>query len=698
MLTPDQARRLLEADLLAGDEEAESLPERIGPYRILQRIASGGMGIVFEAEQERPRRAVAVKVLRPGLLSAAARQRFMLEIEVLGRLRHPCIASIFDAGLFDTGLEQTPYFAMELVPGAVPITTWARQPGVSLAAKLAAFALACDAIQHGHRRGVVHRDVKPANVLVASEPDDKGAPVVKVIDFGIARATDDALAVTAVHTAEGALLGTVPYMSPEQVREGAAAVDVRSDVYALGVLLYELICSRLPHDLSGMSPTQACRIVESEPPVPPRRIDGEVHRDLEAIVLKALQKSPDRRYQSAGALAEDVRRRLRREPVTARAPSPWLKAASWIGRHPIATTAAACVVLLATSLMSAQLAVWALHRRPSRLVLSDDKSRATLLSYAGTELESWDSVERGFAGALLVPRADEWGGGRIALLAYTHDSGRPESRLLAAFDEAGGWRTPAWVAGPARDADLSERLGLEASPTTFSANWATFNVKDPALSSGLLRADVFDDADCPGEEVIVVFTHAWRSPRAIAIFDVRGRLLYQVWHDGSIGSAHWMPDSGLLVAAGCYSRYWNELGVHDVEYEYPQVVFALRPQRGHMGERFIEADDGPETTLAWYRFVLPPAVNSELSVVVHAATGEADAGRRVHLSFRDRQPEPSGWFGLVLDERGEIVPGGRRLADRYRKLKADVEAGRADPSELPDVEAIQLGPVPTAVP
>ncbi len=290
-----------------------SYPARIGPFRILSLVGEGAMGIVYEAEQERPNRRVALKIVRPGMVPAPMLRRFELEYQFLGRLQHPGIAQIYQAGVEETEYGPQPYFAMELVRGK-RLDEYIRGKAPGIRERLLLVAAIADAVQHAHHRGIIHRDLKPANILVT----DAGEP--KVLDFGIARAARDGLQTT-VQTAAGEVLGTISYMSPEQVSGDISALDTRSDVYALGVILYEVLAERPPYELDRKSFAEAARIIYHEEPTRLRSATGAVPADVETIVAKALEKDKERRYSSAADMAEDIRRFLRDEPIAARPPS-----------------------------------------------------------------------------------------------------------------------------------------------------------------------------------------------------------------------------------------------------------------------------------------------------------------------------------------------------------------------------------------
>jgi WD40 repeat protein/predicted Ser/Thr protein kinase len=299
------------------------IPERVGRYRVLRLLGEGGMGIVYEAEQDNPRRPVALKVIRPGLLSPPLAKRFSHEAQILGRLHHPGIAQIYEAGVADDG---GPFFAMEFIRG-VALDEYARRHGLDAAACLELVARICDAVQHAHEQGVIHRDLKPANILV----EDSGQP--KVLDFGVARATEGGRLTEASRTRTGQLLGTLSYMSPEQLAADPAAIDHRADVYALGVILFELTAHRLPYPLENRPLAEAARLILEHDPPRLGSIDPELRGDVETIVAKALEKDRARRYASAAELAADLRRWLAYEPILARPPSALYQLRKFAGRH-----------------------------------------------------------------------------------------------------------------------------------------------------------------------------------------------------------------------------------------------------------------------------------------------------------------------------------------------------------------------------
>lgn len=330
--------------LLAGEESDPLIGRRVGEYEIRERIGSGGMGVVYLAHQDNPSREVALKLMRPGAMSASLTRRFEHEAQILGRLQHPGIAQVYGAGRVRAAGRTQPYFAMEYVRGE-PLREFVRSRGLTTAARVMLAAAVCDAVQHAHTKGVIHRDLKPANILVTEGAGGVGAP--KILDFGVARVTESDLQITS-QTSVGEIIGTLAYMSPEQVRGDGAEIDTRTDVYALGVILYEVLSGRLPLDLSGRSVAQAAPAILEEEPARLGTLDRSLRGDLEVIAAKALEKDKARRYQTAAALAEDLRRVLADEPIQARPPTAAYQLRKFARRNrALVWGAATALVLLA---------------------------------------------------------------------------------------------------------------------------------------------------------------------------------------------------------------------------------------------------------------------------------------------------------------------------------------------------------------
>jgi serine/threonine protein kinase/WD40 repeat protein len=345
-LSPPPAPSLTRIDEEDALLRSQSIPERIGRYRILRECGHGGMGIVYEAEQESPQRKVALKVIRTGIVSGQLLRRFKNEAEILGRLQHPGIAQIFEAGSFKVGDGGQPYFAMEFVEGS-DLLAYAKTHQLNTRDRLALFARICDAVHYAHQKGVIHRDLKPDNILIVPPEnessadqrhatsggfaDDVGQP--KILDFGVARMTDSDVQMTTMQTDIGQLIGTIQYMSPEQTSGDSRELDVRSDVYALGVVLFELLSELTPYDLRNHSIPESVLVIRDEEPRRLSSIDTAFRGDVETIVGKCLEKEPERRYAFAAELAEDIRRHLSDQPIAARPPSTWYQVRKFSRRN-----------------------------------------------------------------------------------------------------------------------------------------------------------------------------------------------------------------------------------------------------------------------------------------------------------------------------------------------------------------------------
>ena len=367
------------------EDQAPGQPVSIGPYRVLSLLGEGGFGVVYLAEQTRPvRRRVALKVIKPGMDSTAVVARFEAERQALAVMDHPCVARVFDAG---TTPEGRPYFVMEHVKG-VPITEHCDRQRLMVRQRIELFIQVCEAIQHAHMKGVIHRDLKPSNILVEYREDSGGVCITpKVIDFGVAKSLDRPLTDKTLYTAVGELIGTPEYMSPEQAGTSGQDIDTRADIYALGVVLYELLVGQTPFDVELLRSAglgEVLRILhEVDPPRPSTRLSGSDARspgavrgepataartglrlviaeqrrtdvrnlrralkgDLDWIIMKCLEKDRARRYETANALAMDLRRYLRHEPVLAGPPGAAYRIGKFIRRHRVPMAAAGAVTL-----------------------------------------------------------------------------------------------------------------------------------------------------------------------------------------------------------------------------------------------------------------------------------------------------------------------------------------------------------------
>jgi len=325
-----------------GKRPAQSLVgEWVGDYRVRRVIGTGGMGTVFEAVQEEPRRVVALKVMGQGILSTAARRRFRYESEVLARLHHPGIAQVYGAGTHKTQAQVAlPWFAMELVEGARDLLSFANDEDLTLRQRVELMVTVCEAVHHGHQKGIIHRDLKPSNILVSAA----GRPTI--IDFGIARCTDTEGAAQTLHTKAGLVLGTLHYMSPEQVEGRTEDLDIRTDVYSLGVVGYQLLAGRLPYELADKTLPEATRLICEVDPKPIGAYDTALRGDPETIVGRAMAKERERRYASVADLGRDLENFLADRPILARPPSAIYQLRKFTRRNRALMTAVMLILVL----------------------------------------------------------------------------------------------------------------------------------------------------------------------------------------------------------------------------------------------------------------------------------------------------------------------------------------------------------------
>jgi predicted Ser/Thr protein kinase len=379
---PDSAAASTAGDLrptLAVDAPAPGgigwLPKTIGRYRIIRLLGEGGMGAVYEAEQDHPRRLVALKVIKPGLAGPEMLHRFERESQALGRLQHPGIAQIYEAGTANTAFGVQPYFAMEFIQGST-LLDYAKARHLDTRQRLKLMAHVSEAVHHAHQRGIIHRDLKPRNILV----NDGGQP--KVLDFGVARATDSDAHATR-QTDVGQLIGTLAYMSPEQVLADPLELDTRSDVYALGVVTYQLLAGHLPYNVDRKL-HEAVQVIRDEEPTRLSVVNRTFRGDIETIVAKALEKDKTRRYASAADLAADIWRYLDDEAIIARPASAGYQLRKLARRHKAFVVGLAAVMIALVGGIVAS--TWQATRatRAERAAVRS-RDRATAAEHAATE-------------------------------------------------------------------------------------------------------------------------------------------------------------------------------------------------------------------------------------------------------------------------------------------------------------------------
>jgi len=635
----------------------------IGAYTIRAPIASGGMGTVYRAEQANPRRDVALKILHGGF-GAALRRRFEHEAQILALLRHPHIAQVYEAGTATVDTDgghsrRVSFFAMEYVPGAASITQYAEALKLSLRRKLELFAEVCDAIHHGHQRGIVHRDLKPANILV----DEMG--VTKVVDFGVARVTDSDVAVTTMQTDAGQLIGTLAYMSPEQCAADPREIHTPSDVYSLGVVLFELLTGRLPYDVSHLTIHAAARMICEQSPAPPSQFDRHLKGDVETIVIKAMEKDKAKRYASASALADDIRRYLKGEPIAARPPTRFTKVIGWVRRRPVLATVLTCLGLLSTTGIATYLLVYYLSFAPDQLIMrvngiptdrrptgtsADD---AVLVAYGRRPLFTWGKRMGSIHDALLFDRHSPWND-KVALISF----GREEPFFQSEF--------------AIFHADRPEDAPVKRDKIRTPDDLPGIEKKnDPSrwdFSPNAIRhLDIFPDDVSPGEEFIVVFagTH---SMRCLRIYRQDGTLLYNIWHDGGICDMRWLSKPGLLVILGqddTAKQLLNDATRKTIHTVY--VLFALVPTLDpNVNEVTMSCPDFGTVKPRWIRYFHPPVIDTSYDVILRDTTGDFADDEHVSVQVGgkgDANTPGRITFHSIVDGEGHEVPKTRNLGD-----------------------------------
>ncbi len=526
---PALAARLEE--LLAADREAGAFLERpftspgvsatlapgdvIEGFRVESGVASGANGSVYRATQDYPRRTVALKVLHFALPSPGAIARFRLEVRTLARLAHPGIVPLFAAGVLEPEGRALPWFAMELIDGARDIRAWGREQ--TLESRVDALAEGCDAVHHAHLKGVIHRDLKPGNLLVGGD----GRP--RVIDFGVSTSAGSA-ATLATHlgslTPEGAVVGTLAYMSPEQF-ENASDVDARADIYALGVILYELATGALPYRL-GTTPAQAMRAIALDAPIDPVRAapsERALRGDLAAIILKAIERAPERRYESAAEFATDLRRWRAGEPVTARRPRLVERGWRLARRRPVLSTALALTTLgaigvTATSIAGAAYAYGEAMRAQRyiyALINAFEDPRILGMGREARVADAADALVRELDAATASPH-EEADGRMVAGRMY---------EALGLFDQSVGQyaralELHAGASGPAAGAALEALVALaRAQANAVSANAGYAPLGADATSRFILVKGL-----AAAEEAL-----GWNDPRVLDAFGTAARAL-----------------------------------------------------------------------------------------------------------------------------------------------------------------------------
>jgi serine/threonine protein kinase/tetratricopeptide (TPR) repeat protein len=671
----------------------------IGPYRLLEEIGEGGMGLVFAAEQEHPvRRRVALKVIRPGMDTRQVIARFEAERQALALMDHPNVARVLDAGATDSG---RPYFVMELIQG-VPITFYCDHCEMPTRERLGLFVQVCRGVQHAHQKGIIHRDVKPTNVLVAIED---GRPVAKVIDFGVAKAIDQQLTHRTIMTGFAQIVGTPLYMSPEQAEMSPLALDTRTDVYSLGVLLYELLTGTTPFEgrqLGEAAFDEVRRVIRDvEPPTPstrisalgerasavaerrrtdPRRHFNEVRGDLDWISMKALEKDRARRYETASALAADVERFLGDQPVEACPPSAVYRLRKLIRRNRSAVAVAAC--LIAAFLVLVGSAGWIASDRASRRALLErevsdaiDEAASSYRSDRVADAVAFAKraealLERGGASAELAGRVLQW---RSALHTVVRlDEVRSET--VREGDEGFDWADA--------DAAYRELLGCHGvspemqNPAEVAARLRASAIREDLLAAldGWVLARSFIGA--PGQDVLLDVARLadgdpWRNRLREAVGERDRDALLELARDEALPA---QPAADILLLG----RVLRELG------EGPAAVEILR-----RAQRERPADFWINVTLGYSLEDSDPVQGAGF---YRAALALRPTSFAAHLGLGNCLLEKGDLDGAIAVYRRGIALNPTRAKLHVNLGVALSKAGRHDEEESVVRRAIELQP------
>ncbi len=664
----DEARDFLGSQHLQqldeGDEGIAAmtpLPRPFGHFRLVAILGSGGMGLVYQAEQEHPQRSVALKVMRSEMVSRELVRRFRRETDTLARLQHPGIAHVYEAGsVADPALGGVlvPYIAMELVPGSA-IDEFVRSARCDARTIVGLVAAACDAVQHAHERGVIHRDLKPANILVVVGEGNRPQP--KILDFGIARlvGSDPQRGAASMATSTGQILGTLAYMSPEQMGGRSEAIDARTDLYALGTILFELLTGRLPLDVRELPIADVARIVRDEEPTRLGAVDRRLRGDLDTIVAKAIEKDPDRRYPSAAALAADLRRFLADEPIQARPTTRTERlrrlarrnrGVMWGGASTIVALAIGVVLAVAFAIKESEArrnAEWTSYRASvaaANAALTNNDVRS-----ARQHLDSTPTALRGWEWRYLSGRLDQSTGRVPAAIDERIPVDQSESNLSAwlvmavsAGDLASGWPAgcsmpklaPSGRAAPADGATM-----LATDQARSAELWDASEGRQPRL---LMRRRV-PGADTAVEELIAIDVPEGSSIEVAAMSDDASKVAAVLRGPG--------PDPGgerLCWFRDLANGQTATIPIHRLPRDF--VALALN-DRGDVG-----IGSGPESRAVVWRPELDAVVPLGGELAIRSITFSHD-GQRVAVGSQDSMLSLYSIDGVLLESERRHAEG-----------------------------------------
>jgi serine/threonine protein kinase len=744
----EKAGQFMQAGAVLGttvdESSADVAGENIGPYKLLELIGEGGMGTVWMAEQHEPiRRRVAIKLIKPGMDYAQFLARFEAERHALALMDHPNIAKVLDAGMVGA----RPYFVMELVKG-IPITQYCDDKRLTPHDRLTLFLDVCKAVQHAHQKGVIHRDLKPSNVLVA--PFD-GKPIVKIIDFGVAKATGRPLTEKTLFTAFGAVVGTPEYMSPEQAELNNQDIDTRSDIYSLGVLLYELLTGSTPlqrNRLKEAGVLELLRVIREEEPekpstrlssteelpsvaanrgLEPKKLNGIVRGDLDWIVMKCLEKDRDRRYETANALATDMQRYLADEPVLACPPSMSYRVRKFVRRNKVPVVAAALILLALVAGTAGTTWGMVSAKRSKR----DAVNAAEGMRTAKEEAESRDAQKEAVLNfidnkILTAPRPKGYGLGRDVSLRKAVEQALPyldeefasmptvEARLrltlARSFEQLGDPKVACEQAqralelntkhlGPEHPSTLASMLRLASTYLALGRFTESLKLNEETLA--LRKAKLGPEHPDTLLSMLNLANSYWALGRGVEALKLREETLPLL--KAKFGPAHLSTLKGMnnlavsLMESGQRARaqtlFEETLRLQNAELgpEHPETVRTLQNLATLYGDADPRTVTIREKSLAWQKTNLGPEHPSTLESMRNLSNTYSDLGRHAE-ALRVRQEALALSKAKLGPDHPDTLNSMHLLAQGYDDLGLHSEALKLR-EEIWALEKAKLGPV-----
>jgi serine/threonine protein kinase len=625
------AQRVFAAVGLTQTESAAG--SEIAGYVLDEPLGKGGGGTVYKAWRPGAERPVALKLMSRGLGAGDIAQRAWRELGLLSQLRLPCVPQLIDYGEHNGHL----FVVTEFVEGP-NLAVFCDEQNLDRRERVKLLVDVARAVQMLHEHGILHRDIKPGNVLV----NPHGQPMI--VDLGIASLLADDVMQTI--TQEGLPIGTPAFMAPEQARGERSRISTRTDVFGLGATAWLLLVGATPFDVNATI-HEAIRRIAHDDPRAPRSLDASLPRQLAAVLEKATARRVEDRYATAGAFVDDLERWLQREPVEAHPPTPWAKSMRWLAKHPIFTTISVCVLIAIGSLFGTTWMVSWLAFRPNRIVVSEDGMQARLVSRNENTLHTWHGP-LGSKKRRLAVLVDGPNGPRTII---GFGSGAPKwGGLLCAFDVNQSVTQPVWTG------TIESHLAPDAPPGS-SENPGRFRF----VSGRLL--DCFDPPS--RQEILVQFKYSGFSPAVLRIYSLEGELLFQVCHDGGFGPYHWQSESGILVLGGQDEPGGAARGLPAGDRPYLRVVMALRPKLGFIDREYLNWSPGSTdaSVVVWYMAAISP--DPEFAVeglLVDAPFPHEDEDRLTRVSIT-YSLAPKRIVSLLVDGEGNEYPNERVFVD-----------------------------------